>query len=75
LVTFWCSFTTDTIGAPNDLTTTENWPVVPSSASLLGSWKTEVPGASPLTVRVLTRCPSLKAKKSMVRSVGTVPTF
>ena len=49
--------------------------MVPSPGSLFGSWKTDVPGASPVTLRVFTRLPSANEKKSMVRSVATEPTF
>ena len=63
------------MGELDDLTTTENCPPWGSSVSLLGSWKTEVPGMTAGIVRVFTSLPSLNAKKSMVTSVATEPTF
>ena len=56
--TFWCSFTTATIGAPNDLTTTDPAQPAPRSGSPFGSCTTEVPGARAVTVRVLKKRPS-----------------
>src|SRR2546423_2351415 len=70
-----CSFTTETIGAPKLLITTENCLSGGRSASFTRVAANEAPGKRVGTERRQTQAPSLKRLNSISRSVGTEPLF
>src|SRR2546428_3933281 len=74
LPTPWCSFTTLTIAAPYERTTTANWLSPGRFGSLFGTYAYEVPGPRS-TLRRFAHEPSLNLYQLTSRVVFAAPTF